>query len=242
MENSLRIAIIDDHISFAKGIRRILTLSQTTTFEVENFTSSPNSLHEINAFKPNLLLIDLSTYYMDGIQFLIDIDKSMFGTKKIALTNAITKENVLSACQVGMDGFLPKSVSTKLLMEAIQVVMSGNTYYHPQAAEYLVKELTLFQKNKSHPVSIICNSKSSQILSNRELQVLLLMAHGLSNSEISQKLFVSEGTVAKYVSRIFRKINVAARTEAVVKAISMGWINLDTFHQDHTKFQYQEKL
>lgn len=232
-KNSLRIAVIDDHISFAKGIRRILTLSQKS-FEVEDFTSSPNSLHEINAFKPDLLLIDISTHYVDGIQFLSDIDKSMFGTKKIALTNAITKKNVLSACHVGIEGFLPKSVPTKLLMEAIQVVMGGKTYFHPQAAEFLVKELTLFQKNTSQPISIIFNSNSSKILSNRELQVLLLMARGLSNSEISQKLFVSEGTVAKYVSRIFRKLDATARTEAVVKAISMGWINLDTFHQNHT--------
>src|SRR5690606_7364778 len=154
---------------------------------------------------------------MDGFDTLAEIKKTWPAGRVIMLSYLANDENVLAALRLGADGFLAKNCSPHELIDAIIAVARGEGFISPTIASKILREINHSSKNQ--PVRTP--------LTQREADILKLLAHGLTNYEIAAKLVVSERTVRTHVSNILAKLHLANRTQAVLYALREGLAELD---------------
>lgn len=212
----IRVLICDDQFVVCEGLRTIL--SDAPDIEVAGVaTSGALALELIPRTKPDVVLMDLKMPGMNGIAATRAIRAQFPEVRVLALTTYDADEWVFDAIRAGAAGYLLKDVAREVLIEAIRGTAVGKTHVDPGVAG------KLFEAAARHNPP----SDSLPPLSEREREVLRLLARGLSNADIAGQLHLTEGTVRNYVSAILAKLGVADRTQAAVLALQHGLADSD---------------
>jgi len=214
----IRVLICDDQVVVCEGLRAIL--STAPGIEVVGIgNDGEEALKLVESLHPDLVLMDLKMPVMNGIEATRAIRQRFQDVRVLVLTTYDFDEWVFDAIRSGASGYLLKDTPRDALVSAIQGTLSGKTYVDPAVAG------KLFHQVSQSPTAP--DNNLVELLSERELAVLRLLARGFNNTEIAQKLFLSEGTVRNYVSSLFSKLGVADRTQAAVLAIRSGLVQIN---------------
>lgn len=209
VKDKIEIIIADDHMMIREGLKQLLELDGTMKV-IEEANDGEECLNLLNKkIHPDILLLDINMPKKNGIEVLEYIKQNKIPVKVLILTVHNEVEYLLKAVDIGIDGYLLKDSSYDELKEAIDVVISGNTYIQPSLLPALNESMEDYALDK----------EKIECLTKRELDVLRLISEGCSNKKISDELTISERTVKNHISHIFRKINVEDRTQAAVFAI-----------------------
>jgi two-component system, NarL family, response regulator LiaR len=209
----IRILVCDDQVVVCEGLRAILgTVAGLEVVGVAH--DGAEALGLIAALHPNIVLMDLKMPVMNGIQATREIRTRFPEVRVLVLTTYDLDEWIFDAVRSGAAGYLLKDTPRDMLVAAIQGTAAGKTYVDPVVAGRL---LAAVRHEATAP-----DAELVRLLSERELEVLRLVAHGLNNAEIAAKLFLSEGTVRNYVSAILAKLGAADRTQAAILALRAG--------------------
>ncbi len=206
--SKISILIVDDHPVVRQGIMSFLEVQGD--LEVKDAVSSgEEAIKAVEELEPNVVLMDLIMPGMDGIEAIQRIKSSRPNTRVIVLTSFAQDNKVFPAIKAGADGYLLKDVSPDDLLSAIKSVYAGKSVLHPDVAQKLM--LTFSSRG---------NSTTIEKITPREAEVLELIACGLSNQEIADRLIVSDKTVKTHVSNILHKLNLSHRTQAALYAVN----------------------
>jgi two-component system, NarL family, response regulator LiaR len=209
----IRLLLVDDQDVVRIGISAILSTEEDIEV-VDTAADGAEALYLVEQHQPDLVLIDLKMPVMNGIQATRLIRERFPSVKVLVLTTYDADEWVFDAIRAGAAGYLLKDSSREDLLKAIQLTMQGQTAVDPAVAgklfNHVVRNIT--------PVE----SRLMENLSEREQEILKLIAQGLNNRAIAEKLYLSEGTVRNYVSAILAKLEVSDRTQAAIIALRHG--------------------
>lgn len=206
--SKIRILIADDHSIVREGLKQLLELEED--FEVVGQASNGvETIEKVEELKPDVLLLDINMPIMNGIKALKRLKDDGIDTKVVILTIHEDREYLLETMQIGASGYILKDSDSASFFKAIRDAHMGESYIQPKLAAELIKE---FNKPRGTRV------KTENELTQREYEVIALIADGLNNKDIADRLFISEKTVKNHVSNIFRKINVSDRTQAAIYA------------------------
>lgn len=209
VKDKIEIIIADDHMMIREGLKQLLELDGTMKVIAEA-NDGEECLNLLNKrIHPDILLLDINMPKKNGIEVLEYIKQNKIPVKVLILTVHNEVEYLLKAVDIGIDGYLLKDSSYDELKEAIDVVISGNTYIQPSLLPVLNESMEDYALDK----------EKIELLTKRELDVLRLISEGCSNKKISDELTISERTVKNHISHIFKKIDVEDRTQAAVFAI-----------------------
>jgi len=211
---SIRILIADDHPIVREGLSAVLETQPDFTI-VGEAASGAQAVARAAELRPDVILLDLELPEMDGVAALRAIRAADPTAKVIIFTAFDTDERILGAVQAGAQGYLLKGAPREDLFQAIRVVHGGGSLLQPVVAARLLRQV-------SSPAAPALPER----LTERELEVLRLLAKGRQNKEIAGELWISERTVKFHVSAILSKLGVGNRTEAVSKAAQLGLIEL----------------
>ena len=212
-QKKVRLLIADDHEIVRKGLRVLLETS-TEVEVVGEAMYGREALSKAAQYRPDLILLDLVMPGKDGLEVIKEIKNNFPSVKILVLTSYSEEEKLAQALKEGALGYLLKDSSPEELLEAIKEVSQGKTHLSPELAFRVVRLMT----GKTTPLS------NSEFLTKRELEVLNLLAQGLSDREIAQRLFISPRTVGTHVSNILTKLGVKNRTQAVLLAQEKGLV------------------
>jgi len=216
MVKTIRVLLADDHAIVRKGISALLATEPgiSVVAEAEN---GLQAVHQAALLQPDVILMDLVMPVLDGIQAIARITENNRRARILVLTSFGTDEKVLPALKAGALGYLLKASGPDELVSAIRRMHSGESWIDPTVARKLLREIAEPPDRPS----------STQPLTARELEVLRLVAQGLSNREIAEELVISEATVRTHVSNILGKLHLASRTQAALYALREGLASLD---------------
>lgn len=218
MSESIKVMLVDDQTLVREGIKSLLQLAGHIDI-VGEASDGEEALERIPQCRPDVVLMDIRMPRLDGIETTQRLAAEKGSPPVIILTTFDDHELVLNGIRAGARGFLLKDVSLESLVEAIETVNRGETLIQPAVTERVMRgytELTGETKIDKDPIQ--------EPLTQREIEILRLMAGGYSNKEISRAIFKSEGTIKNHVSNILAKMNVRDRTRAVLKALELGLI------------------
>ncbi len=211
MAKPIRILIADDHTLVRAGLRALLD-SEPGMEVVGEAADGIDAVERAGALTPDVILLDLVMPRKDGIEAITEICQADPNARILVLTSYTDDDKVFPAIKAGALGYLLKDSEPHELLQAIRSVYAGEPSLAPTIARKLMREL---QQPPNLP-------PAEQPLSEREVQVLRLVAQGLSNKEIADRLVVSERTVRAHVSNILNKLHLANRTQAALYAIREG--------------------
>ena len=204
----IRVIIADDHTLMRQGIMQLLGFDEDIEI-VGQAQDGVDCLSVINRIKADVLLLDINMPKKNGIEVLKQIKKKKKPMKVLILTIHNETEYLIKAVDIGADGYILKDSGFDELKRAIHAVNQGELYIQP----------SLIPALNSRLVSRDTDSEKIELLSKREMGVLKLASQGMSNRDIAGALEISERTVKNHLSNIFKKIEVADRTQAAVFAI-----------------------
>src|ERR1041385_7967464 len=216
--NSIKILLVDDQPLFREGLRTLLSVH--SDFEIVGEAGNgQEAINLVRSHTPSVVLMDLQMPVLDGVAATHRLHEKNPECRVIVLTNFDDDEKVFDGVRAGAVGYLLKDAPSEKLAEAIRVAARGETFLQPSVARKVVAEFArLTRKTIEHSDSI------SEPLSEREVEILRLIAHGASNREIADKLFLAEGTVKNHVTNILGKLGVRDRTQAAIKAKDIGLV------------------
>lgn len=213
---SIKVMIADDHSLVREGIKRLLEFdgSIEVVSEASNGVECLDKLED--DYIPDVLLLDINMPEKNGLEVLDEIKKRDYDIKVLILTVHNELEYLLKAVDIGVDGYILKDSESAELKKAIRTVLSGENYIQSNLIPALNNRLANRDIDKD----------KIDLLTDRELEVLIGVANGMINKEIATNLNISERTVKNHVSNIFKKIDVSDRTQAAVFAIKNNIITL----------------
>jgi len=203
----INVLLVDDHTILRDGIRSLLELEKDIQVVGES-VSGHDVLKKIEELHPDVILMDINMPEQNGIEVMAMVKKKYSAVKVIMLTMYNHDEYFLSAIREGADGYLLKDAPSQQVVEAIRSVVRGESVIHPS----MTKKLLDFHVLKR-------DAPQREELTEREKEVLHCLLEGLSNKEIAEKLFISDKTVTIHLSKIFKKLNVKSRSQAVIHTI-----------------------
>ena len=212
----IRVFVADDHAIVRKGIAAVLEIVPDIEVvgEAEN---GRDAVRQVEALQPDVILMDLVMPEMDGIEAIRRIKERQPGARILVLTTFAGEDQILPAIKAGALGYHLKDSRPQELAQAIRQVHRGESSLHPVIARKVLEELS---RPSSRP-------PTPDPLTPREVEVLQLVAQGLENWEIAEKLVITEATVRTHVSNITAKLHVASRTQAALYALREGIASLD---------------
>ena len=211
----IKIIIADDHALIRQGICKVLELDKDLLVVAE-VSNGIDLLEKMAEFAADIILLDINMPGENGIELTKKIKEKYSKVKIIILTIHDDEDYIFEAYKAGASGYILKDVDPDELIRAVKTVYTGIPYIHPSISE---KVLNVVSRRREEENSL---SSPCRLLSERELEVLSLLASGLSNKEIASQLFISEKTVKNHVSNILKKLGVKDRTQAAVLAIKEG--------------------
>jgi len=204
---SIRVLIVDDHAVVRQGLRIFLDMEPDFVI-VGEAADGAAAVQLARQLRPDVVLMDLLLPVMDGVTATGHIRRELPDTEVIALTSVLENNSVFRAIQAGAIGYLLKDTEAPRLREAIKAAADGKVQLSPEAATVLLREVR--------------TPSSSEHLTERETEVLQLLADGRSNKEIARQLQIAETTVKSHVKSIMQKLDVASRTQAALYAVRAG--------------------
>ena len=206
---TIRVLITDDHKVVRRGLRGFLELDPELEV-VGEASNGEEAVDMVRRLEPDVVLMDLLMPVMDGIEATREIRKEMPDTEVVALTSVLEYASVTRAIKAGAIGYLLKNTEADELCKAIRAGAAGKVQLAPEAASRLISEVRA--------------PASPEALTERETEVLKLIARGKANKEIADELFIDETTVKSHVHSILSKLNVRSRTQAVLYAVRLGLV------------------
>lgn len=213
MKNNIEVMLVEDNPAYRKGLA--CALEQISNMElVGEFSAAEFALRWLqeNKNSPDILLLDLNLPGMSGIESIAPFKKERPETKIIILTQSDKEEDILRATKLGASGYLLKSTSISQLMDDIESVHAGGVTLDPSVSQFILDSL--------HESSEKIVSDTD--LSNRELEILTLIADGIVQKQIASELKISIYTVTEYIRNIYDKLDVPNAPAAVAKAYKSG--------------------
>jgi DNA-binding NarL/FixJ family response regulator len=216
----IRILLVDDHALVREGTRRLLETEKDVEVVAEA-SSGEEAIELVRSLLPDIAVMDISMPGIGGIEATRAIKKDCPETAVLILSAYDDEPYLLALLDVGAAGFLLKNVHGQELIQAIRAVARGESVLQPSIAEKMMRRLSTRPDVTQH---------STNLLSEREFDVLRLAARGLPNKEIAARMSLSIRTVHSHLANIFMKMQVGSRTEAVLLALRQGIISLqDTY-------------
>jgi len=215
MNEPIRVLIADDHAIVRKGLRALLATEPGIEI-VGEAQDGKQAITESHRLRPDVILMDLVMPRLDGITAIRHISAHQPETRILVLTSFSTDDKIFPAVKAGALGYLLKDSGPDELISAIRQVHQGESSLHPHVARKLLEELA---RPSSQP--------DSDPLSDREIEVLQLVAQGQSNQQIAAQLAIKEATVRTHVSNILNKLHLSSRTQAALYALRAGLASLD---------------
>ncbi|MHC8515540.1 response regulator [Sporosarcina sp. ITBMC105] len=203
----IKVLLVDDHTILIDGLKSLIGLEEDIVVIGESL-SGIDVLEKINDLTPHVVLMDINMPHKNGIEVVSEIKAVYPDIKVIILTMHNHDEYFLSAIRSGADGYLLKDAPSHQVVDAIRSVAQGESVIHPT----MTKKLFDFHQQKQF-------TPKHEDLTEREKEVLFCLLEGLSNKEIAKKLFISDKTVKIHVSKIFKKLDVKSRSQAVIYTI-----------------------
>jgi DNA-binding NarL/FixJ family response regulator len=213
----IRILLADDQSLFREGLHTLL--SAQADFDVVGEAANGEEAMQFAAtLHPQVVLMDLRMPVMDGVSATRALHASQPECRVIVLTTFDDDENVFDGLRAGAVGYLLKDTPSGKLFEAIRAAARGESFLQPSIAAKVVAEFARISgKSGDHT-----GAPLQEPLSDRELEILRLVAHGASNKEIAAALVIAEGTVKNHITNILGKLGVSDRTQAALKARELG--------------------
>jgi NarL family two-component system response regulator LiaR len=212
MTDQITLLIVDDHAVVRQGIRGFFE-GQAAFQVVGEAENGEAAVQLAESLIPDVLLMDLIMPDMDGVETTRRVKVVSPRTQVVVLTSYHEDEHIFPALQAGALSYILKDVRMEELAEAVKKAARGEPTLHPRVAARVIQELHGGQRNESNPITE---------LTKRELEILKLIANGMSNYEIAAELVISEYTVKGHVSNILSKLHLADRTQAAVYAWRKG--------------------
>ena len=217
-ERPTRVLLVDDHDVVRKGLAALI--ERESGIEVAGEADSgERALQVVERLRPDVILMDLEMPGMGGVEATRRIAEQHPQARIVVLTSHAAEEDVFPALRAGAQGYLLKHSAPEEVLRAIHQAHAGETVLHPAIARMVLQELNRPAQPK--------RARTTDPLSERELEVLRLVARGMSNQEIADSLVVGEATVRSHVSSILRKLQLASRTQAALYALREGLASLD---------------
>ena len=217
MSEAITVLLVDDHALVRQGVRAFLDTQSDITVVAEA-ASGEEAVHLAAEHAPDVALMDLIMPGMDGVEATRRLTARSPRTKVVILTSYHDDEHIFPAIRAGALSYVLKEVGPDELAKAVRMAAAGEAVLHPRVAARVVRELHGARRDEPNVF---------RELSDRELEVLKLIAEGLSNAEISDRLFISEKTTKSHVSNILGKLHLADRTQAAVYAWREGVVRRD---------------
>lgn len=210
---AIRIVLVDDHPIVREGLAAVL--STQPDFEIVGQANDGNeAIDLVSALRPDIVVLDLVMPNMDGVQALRAMRAEHHDLKVLVFTASETDDRIIGAVQAGAQGYLLKGAPRDELFSAIRVIARGGSLLSPVVAARLLQRMTEPENPLAEP------------LTDREQEVLQLLAQGLPNKEIAAQLGIGERTAKFHVSAIMAKLGASNRTEAVRTAVQQGLVQL----------------
>lgn len=213
---AIRIVIADDHSVVRQGLRMFLGLDSELEV-VGEATDGAEALRLARELRPDVVVMDLLMPVMDGIEATAAIRRELPDTEVLALTSVLEDASVVGAVRAGAIGYLLKDTQADALCQAIKAAAAGQVQLTPKAAARLMQAVS--------------TPESPEALTERENEVLRLLAQGQSNKQIARNLHIAEKTVKTHVSNILSKLGVQSRTQATLYAVRIGLVSANVAGQ-----------
>lgn len=207
---AIRLVIVDDHTVVRQGLKMFLSLDPELEV-VGEAGNGQEAIDVVSEMQPDVVLMDLLMPVMDGIEATKAIRSQFPEVEVLALTSVLEDKSVVGAVKAGAIGYMLKDTEAEELCRAIKAAAQGQVQLSPEASTRLMRELRAPQNPDS--------------LTEREHEVLILLANGLSNRDISEKLCIAEKTVKTHVSNVLAKLSVKSRTQAALHAWQTGLVS-----------------
>ncbi len=214
----IRIVLVDDHAVVRQGLRMFLALDPELEVVGEGANGS-EAIELARTLEPDVILMDLLMPVMDGITATQNIRRDYPDVEVIALTSVLEDASVVGAVRAGAIGYLLKDTRAEDLCRAIKAAAAGQVQLSPQAAARLMREVR--------------EPEAPEPLTERETEVLRLLARGRANKEIARDLSIGEKTVKTHVSNILGKLGVQSRTQAALHAVRAGLVPADALTESN---------
>ena len=214
---TIKVLITDDHGVVRQGLRMFLSLDPELEV-VGEASNGEEALRIARELEPDVVLMDLLMPVMDGIAATEAIRAELPEVEVIALTSVLEDVSVSGAVRAGAIGYLLKNTEADELGRAIKAAADGQVQLAPEAAARLMREVRA--------------PESPEALTEREIEVLKLLARGQANKQISRELFIGEKTVKAHVSSILAKLGVQSRTQAALHAVRTGLVTVDKLSEE----------
>jgi DNA-binding NarL/FixJ family response regulator len=221
MTNPIRIAIADDHALLRQGIVSLLEKVEGITI-IGEMASGEEAVNFANRETPDVFLLDIVMQGMTGIEATRWIKEQTPQVKIILISSEVSKDFISAGIKSGIDGYLNKNVDQKTLVAAIQSVVHGERYFSPEVTALVFQDFFLKEKDGKGLAP-----KKKTVLTNREEEVLILIAHGKSLKEIAEDLFISVKTVETHKLHIQDKLNLSNTAQLVKYAIEKNLIEIN---------------
>jgi NarL family two-component system response regulator LiaR len=216
-KDELTVLIADDHPLVREALHRALDVEEDMKVVAEA-SDGEEAVKLASELKPDVVVMDIVMPKVNGIEATRKIKEIAPDTAILILTAYDDEEYVLGLLDAGAAGYLLKSARGRDLVGAIRAIRAGESVLHPNIIARLLKRAT---------VTVVKENKAQGLLSERESEVLRLVALGMSNKEVAEKLFLSQRTVKAHLTSVFNKLNVASRSEAIVKGLQWGLVALE---------------
>jgi DNA-binding NarL/FixJ family response regulator len=216
-EMAIRVLLVDDQALFLEGLETLLSVHEDIQV-VGQANNGQEAVKVAARIQPDVVLMDVRMPILDGVRATRRLTKAMPQCKVIVLTTFDDDEYIFDSLRSGAVGYLLKDVASVQLVEAIRAAARGESILEPSVATKVIAEFTRVS-------SMVLSAQVEQLvepLSERELEIMALIAAGSSNKEIADQLFIAEGTVKNHVTHILGKLGVRDRTQAALKARELG--------------------
>ena len=219
----IRVILAEDHAVVRQGTKHLL--DRYPDIEVIGEAhDGEQAVTLVKELQPDVAIMDVRMPRMSGIEATRRVKADFPEVAVLALTAHDDDEYVFALLESGANGYLLKTAEIEELVKAIRAVHAGQPALDPLITQKVVSQ---FMNGKSLPDVMAQVGDEMDGLTSRELEVLRMVAQGLTNKEVAQQLFISDRTVQAHLSSIFSKLQVSSRTEAVMHAIRKGWITVD---------------
>ncbi len=215
--DQIKIVVVDDHKIVRDGIRALLMGEKSIKMvgEAEDHQGLFIALEKV---KPDVVLLDIQLAGKNGIEISRELTEKFPCIKILVLSSVTEEETILQAVKAGAKGFLSKDTSKEELIAAIQAVFQHDSYFGEKISKIVYRSY-VDQVNRN-------SGKGDSCLSDRETEIMILLAEGMSNKEIADKLFISPRTIDTHKANIMAKLNLNSMVELVKYAIKQGYIKI----------------
>ncbi|EKR98570.1 response regulator receiver domain protein [Leptospira mayottensis 200901122] len=211
------VSIIEDNQHTALNLQELLSNSSDFQF-LEHYPDSQKAIEGIQRNIPDIVILDIGLPGKNGLECLKELKEKTPNTKYVIFTVFEDEEKIVEAIQGGVSGYLLKDTSPELFLAELKVIVLGGAPLTPRIADKIIREFTKKEENQNPPI------QNTLGLTKRQLQILNFVALGMTVADIADELDISSHTVSRHIEKIYKKMEVHSKSEAIIRGRRMGII------------------